>query len=505
VRLAFPERISYTWVCIFALVLCAVQVYQGTAPLFSLGCFFFINVSAIAFNVAGGLTRPSGAYIFFFSLLGVIIGLFWKAVLNEPADSNLAVPMLTIEIYAAAIFGMLAAAFVSRRLTPKQALLANFVTDDNMQTATVGCLVAGVILLVVFTLVPKGEGSVLSALAQLNRFILMAIFLGVIHAIRRSGGTRSISLPSLIAASIMFCLGVLGFSKEGMITPFVCWLIAAGSQNYKVSLGQIGGGILVTIFLFQYMVPYSQYGRNFQGDTFSTNFSASISMLEDLGTIRRDYQQSETNSGEEEDDLNKGYFNTSQGFFDRLQMIGPDDSLNALTEQGVVPGIAPIYMFFGNLVPHFIWKDKPTWGGGNLYARQMGKLDEDDTTTGISFTPAGEAFHLMRWIGILVVAPILWIMLFTLFDSLCGDVRKSPWGLLVVLTFAHVAPEGGIGILVYCLGYLTAGILFAAYTATFLMPVLGEIIIGPNRRTVSFRDPLRISPSATIAGQSTTP
>jgi hypothetical protein len=505
VRLPFPERVPYTYVCIFALLLCTIQVYQGTAPLFSLGCFFFVIISAIAFNVAGGLTRPSGAYIFFFSILVVIIGLFWKAFLGEPADSNLAVPMLTIEIYVASIFGMLVAAFVSRRLAPKQALLAGFVTDENMQTATVGCLVAGVIFLFVFALVPKGEGSVLSALAQLNRFIVMAIFLGVIHAIRRSGGTRSINLPSLLAAGILFIAGVFTYSKEGMITPFVCWLLAAASQNYKLSVRQIAGGILVTVFLFQYLVPYSQYGRNFQTNSFSTNVHVSVSMLEDLGTVRKNYQESEANTDDEDDELAKSYFNTSQGFFDRLQMIGPDDNLNELTEQGVVAGMGPIYIFFENLVPHFIWKDKPSWGGGNLYARQMGRLGEDDDTTGISFSPASEAFHLMRWSGVLIVGPILWAMLFTLFDSLCGDVRKSPWGLLVILVFAHAAPEGGIAILVYCIGYLTAGILFAAYTATFLMPVLGEIIIGPSRRTVNFRDSFRINPRGSIAAQSPPP
>jgi hypothetical protein len=505
VRLPFPERVSYTYVCIFAVVLCTIQVYQGTAPLFSLGCFFFIIFSAIAFNIAGGLTRPSGAYIFSFSILVVIIGLSWKAFLGEPADSNLAVPMLTIEIYVVSIFGMLVAAFVSRRLTPKEALLANFVTDSNMQTATVGCLVAGLILFFVFALVPKGEGSVLSALAQLNRFIVMAIFLGVIHVIRRSGGTRSISLPPLLAAGLMFVSGLFSYSKEGMITPFVCWLLAAASQNYKVSVSQIAGGILVTAFLFQYLVPYSQYGRNFQSDSLSANLHISISMLEDLGGVRKNYLESEANTNDDEDELTKGYFNTSQGFFDRLQMIGPDDNLNELTERGVVPGMAPVYIYFENLVSHFIWKNKPSWGGGNLYARQMGTISEDDQTTGIAFSPASEAFHLMRWTGILILAPVLWTTLFTLFDSLCGDVRKSPWGLIVILVFSHIAPEGGLVVLVYSLGYLTAGILFAAYTATFLMPIIGEIIIGPNRRTVRFDDSLRVSTRKSIAAQIRTP
>jgi hypothetical protein len=505
VRLPIPERVSYIHVCIFAVVLCTVQVYQGTAPLFSLGCFFFIIVSAIAFNVGGGLTRPSGSYIFFFSVLAVIIGLFWKAVLGEPADSNLLVPMLTIEIYVLSICGMLAAVFISKRLTSKEAFLANFVTDDNMQTATVGCLVAGLALAVVFVLIPdKGEGTVLSALSQLNRFLLMAIVLGVIHAIRRSGGTRSVSFPVLLAGGTVFGSGILGFSKEGMITPFLCWLLAAATQRYKMAVGQIAGGILITLAIFLYLVPYSQYGRNYRTESFIQNVNVSIAMLEDLGTVRKNFQEHEDNSHEEEDELFRGYFSNHQGFFDRLQMIGPDDRLNEFTERGVVPGIGPVYIFFENLVPHFIWKNKPTWAGGNLYARQMGYIVETDESTGVSFSPAGEAFHLMRWIGVLIVAPILYIMLFTLFDGLCGDVRKSPWGLLVILTFAHTAPEGGLMILVYCMGYTTAGILFAAYTATYLMPILGEIIIGPNRRTVRFRDPLRINPRESIAGQSST-
>ena len=73
----------------------------------------------------------------------------------------------------------------------------------------------------------------------------------------------------------------------------------------------------------------------------------------------------------------------------------------------------------------------------------MGMLGDEDRTTGISFSPIGEAFHVGRWTGIFIVAPILWIMLFTLYDSLCGDARKVPWGLLAIVLFAHIAPEGG--------------------------------------------------------------
>jgi hypothetical protein len=493
VRLPFPERVPLTPVIIAALVLGTIQVAEGTAPLFSLCSSLFIVVTAIAFNVAGGLSRPSGSYIFFFAVLAVIVGLTWKAVLGEPADSNLQQPILTIEVYLGSMCGLLAAAFVSRRLTPKRGLLAGFVTDANMQSATFGCLVTGLFLIFLLSVVPVEPGGILSALTQLNRFLLLAVFLGTIHTIRRSGGIRSISIPVLIAGGVSFVSGLAGFSKEGIITPFLCWLIAAASQRYKMSRGQLVGAVFVTVFIFRYLVPYAQFGRDYGGDSFQSRTDIVIFLLSHLGTVRSEYLVNQQYASDEADEFDRGYFNTHQGFFDRLQMIGPDDALNGLTEQGVVPGITPVYLYFGSLVPHFIWKDKINWGGGNLYAHQMGILAEDDDSTGISFSPAGEAYHLMRWEGVFLLAPVLWIMLFTIFDSLCGDTRRSAWGLLIIVSFAHVAPEGGLGILIYLMGYGTATLLFAACTVTYVMPILGELIIGPSRRSVRFRDPLRIN------------
>jgi hypothetical protein len=98
----------------------------------------------------------------------------------------------------------------------------------------------------------------------------------------------------------------------------------------------------------------------------------------------------------------------------------------------------------------------------------------------------------MRWTGILILAPVLWIMLFTLFDSLCGDTRNSPWGLLVMLIFAHIAPEGALGIMIYTMGFGTIGILFAAFTVSYVMPILGEILTGGNKRIVRVPNSSRV-------------
>jgi hypothetical protein len=494
VRLPFPERISLVGTFVFALLLFAVQLWEGTNAIFSLCCFGFVLVAAVAFNVAGGLSRTTGAYVFFYSVLGVLIGLFWKAVLGEPADSNLKAPLATAAAYLGTICVLLVAVFISRKFATKRALLADFVTDANMQSATVGCMVTGLLILSAgtFGFGVWEPGSILSALNQIDRFLPLAIMLGVIHAIRRSGGTRSVSLPVLIAGTVIFIEGAISFSKQGMITPFLCWLIAAASQRYKVSLTQIAGGIFVVFFTFYYLVPYSQFGRSFKtGDSLAGNLDVAVDFFSNLSYVREQFLEGEAY----QDEAVQGYFTTHQGFFDRLQMIGPDDTLIAYTQQTGPLGLFPVALAFENFVPHFIWRDKPVWFSGNYYAREAGILPDTDVTTGVSFSPTGEAFRLGGWLGIFIVTPILWIIMFTLFDSLCGDVRLSPWGLIIALSYAHSAPEGGISGVIYAIGFMTVAVLFAACLVTYLMPVVGQFIIGPNQNIIRPTNPIRSRPN----------
>ena len=151
-------------VLFFAGTLCVIQIAQGTNPTFALFCFFYISIAALAFNLAGGFSRTSGAFVFFNSVLAVIIGLCMKVYLGEPADSNLFSPLLTISVYVVGMLMMLMAVFFTKRLATNRPLMGRMVTDANMQTATVGCLVAGILINVSGFLIPWGAGSVLSAL-----------------------------------------------------------------------------------------------------------------------------------------------------------------------------------------------------------------------------------------------------------------------------------------------------------------------------------------------------
>lgn len=467
-----------TYVAGAAALLVLLQQVQRTTMFFS-GCsFLFVILAGLATNAGGGLTRPSGSYAFFYSVLGVIVGLFYKTFLGEPGESNLLQPRLTILVYVVGMFAMYVTVVLSRRFSRKTAFLENLLNDRTLPKAMIGSLVVGTVLTLLTNLVTRVPGSFLSALFQINRFPELTMILGVTYAIRRSGGRSSVNLPVALAAAVMFVIGgMLSFSKQGMFTPVICWFLAAAAQGYRLNRVQVIGGGLAVLFMALYLVPYSQYGRTQTAGTIGGNVAVSMSLLSNLGTVRQIYKQQEAASVSEGD---RGYYNTPQGLADRLQIIFVDDALINATEQGVPLGIYPILTDFENLVPHVFWADKPSILWGNVYAHEAGlPLEEEDESTGVSFSPTAEAFHSMRWVGLLVLAPVIWFMTFVLFDSLCGDVRRSPWALLMTVAFAHVAPEGMLGSLIYLMGFGAFGIVFTALTSAYVLPLIGSIASGP--------------------------
>jgi hypothetical protein len=105
------------------------------------------------------------------------------------------------------------------------------------------------------------------------------------------------------------------------------------------------------------------------------------------------------------------------------------------------------------------------------------------------------AYAYLGWIGVLLLAPILWLILFVVFDSLCGDLRDAPWGLLVAVYFAHIAPEGGLDGVIYMYVYISFGIAFSAIIGAYVMPVLGTLIIGPEGISILRGAPIRSLPN----------
>jgi hypothetical protein len=493
-RIPFPSRIPLSYGCGFAVLLCIVQVLEGTSPSFTLLSFAFIMIATIAFNVAGGFSLPSGSYIFFYAVLAVIVGLTYKAYLGEAADTNLETPVTTMLVYVAGISGMLASAYLKKLVLPAKSLLGETASRIDLDSASLGCMVVGAAIVLAGILTVKSggtaeeryannSGTLLSALNQVNQFLPLGIILGVTYRIKKSGGRRFLGTAVVVATSFSCIIfGIVNTSKQGLFEPIACIVIAAAALRYRFSAGQAAVFLLGILFAFYYLVPYIQVGKQtVQGETFTETLENAYVLLTDLSGLR-ETTIAESQTAFEGDDYSVHYFNEPQGIFDRLQMISIDDALINITEQGHVFGLSPLLYDVYNLVPHFIWPGKPLIALGNIYSHEIGlahysTAGEDDTTTGISFSPSADAFHMAKWTGVLVVGPALWFTCFFVMDYVCGDTRKSPWGLLMVAMCSHIAPEGMMNGPFYLTTVGPLTVIFVSFLAAYVLPIIGNVMI----------------------------
>jgi hypothetical protein len=486
-RIPFPERIPINRVAIFAGALFFIQLLEKTPIYFCAGSLVFILIAAFAFNAAGGLTRASGAYIFSYSMLVVIIGICYKAFLGEAAQTLLQDPVTDIEAYVATIAGMFAAVMVSRRLRRRSGLLQGVLIESRMYEASIGCIAVGMVGALGISLLGQSAALLQSAFAQLNQLVPLGIIIGVMYEIRRSGGSRSSNIAIMIGGAYVFFYGIIGFSKQGLLTPFYCWLLPVAALRYRLSRAQVVSILAGLFIVFHYLVPFAQYGRGQVSElaTASERLSTAIRLLEHPTQTRRLFLDE---SAEEGPGLGS-YYSTNEGFWERLQFISADDKLNAVTDQGKVFGLWPLKAALLNTIPRFLWHDKPGINPGNMYAHDISDTaqGEGDVTTGISFSPTGEAYHLATWTGVLVIGPLMWCIFFVAYDSLLGDLRATPWGLLALALISHIAPEGGLSGVIGLMAFGIEIFTFCAFFAAWFAPLIASALLGP-RRTKSTRN-----------------
>ena len=441
-RIPFPVRIPWLYATTFAFLLLILQLVTGTELVFSLLCFFFVLTTALAFNVAGGMSRPSGSYILFFALLSAIVGLVTKVFFLEPGDSRLRVPIPLMETYLAGMVGMLVAAYLSRRVSRRRGFLEGFLTEANMRSAVIGCVIAGVALAVLGQVVTRGQTTtifspLLSALGQLDRFLEMGIILGVTYEVRRSHGTRTLNLPVVIAWAVIFFEGViLGYSKEALFSPFVSWLAAAAVLGYRFKPYQLVCAALLFLFFYVYMVPYCQIGRIYRSttNTFSQNLAVSEDLLMHLGDVKRLMTlrsgricRKTPSMPDRECELHHRFRTV---LIDRLQMLSIDDSAarrnRAERSHRDLRLSRPTVL---NAIPRcHLERRNRIFSPQISTAMNLAFLLLKMTRTSVSVSPIGEAYRVAKWGGVVVMLPIRLVHCFSLWSTRFAEIRGSLHG-----------------------------------------------------------------------------
>jgi hypothetical protein len=448
-------------------------------------------IATTAFNLAGGFVYPSGWFIFFNAALTSIVGITYKVFLVEPGQSNLRAPLTTMLAYCIGMTSMMFVVMLVRKIAPRRGLLAEMGFGDDMQRAALGAFVVGAIIEGLSYTVQE-NGSIFSALRQINFFTQMSILLATFYQVKKTGGRASTNWIVWTAGIYLFILGgILGFSKFGALVSFVTWLSAAVAAGHNFTRKQVLVVFFGFVFFQMYLVPYSQVGRNLRADepSLASDSKVALSLVTHLGEIRDEYGKEQRDTLL--DETRPHLYSTGQGFFDRLNMLGPDDALIAYTDEGNREGLLPTWWAIANIVPHFIWKDKPFYFTGNMYAREIGMIADENDSTGISFSPVADAYHQAGFFGVLLIVPPTLFVLFLVMDSLSGDIRKAPWGILFCVLCSHSAPEGMIGGQIYVATYAALGVILMALMAKYVLPLISGLLTNSDRtrvrRTADFK------------------
>lgn len=482
--LPFPARIPVFKAFVFTSLLVLVQLMEHTDPRYSALVFAFFMLSVFAFNTAGGFSRPSGGYIFFFSVLAVDIGTVYKAFTGQAAQTNLQQPLLLMSAHTALMAGMLLAAYLTRMFVKTQDGVAGLmkVREINYSESALGCLVLWIIMTQILPQLPGGGGQILHSLNIVNPFLLLCVFLGTIGAVRNSGGRRSTTPLTIAVLIYMFVSGVLIFSKQGMFTSVVLWVIAASWARFRLRPFHIVSLLAFAIYAQMVLTPMASLRNEPKND--QERWAMAEYYLFHYEALKKHVSPYKPSTELEWQFL---YYGKPSGIWDRLSMLPNDSVLVSFSDQGHYFGLKAIRYYFENWVPHIIdpHKLQGVAVGGNAYMHEIGGLADEDYTTGISFSPTAEAYHIAGWYCILVLAPPIYFLLFMTADAVCGDIRRQPWGLITLFTFAHLAPEGGIGGAIGIVWLGNFAIAFAVFCCGYITPVIGSLFGGGVARAHS--------------------
>jgi hypothetical protein len=499
-RLSLPKRIPLPQAFACAMILFVVQLFQHTDVIFALLFFAFVILTVITFNFAEGFTRLTGAYTFWFATLIVIFGVVWKAVVAEPADSNLQVPQLDMALYTMSMFMLMAVTLLNKKMDVRSIGIGAGFSGPNLDlsVAGLGCIITSMLINFAGSTFGQAPGGLVSALAQINFFFPLGIILATAGALKDSGGRRSLNFANIIGIVLATLQGLISFSKQGMLTPAVCWLIGVFYMKMRVRLIHVISMTLLVILTFTFVGPLSD-SRDLAviGGSPGTQLGVIWYQITHWSEFEEHVAKLDSRSGH--DNGAPTYYNQPQGaMIERLSMIPPDDRFNAYTAKGNYFGMAPVIEWFENLTPRFLFPNKTNDYTGNFFAHKAGGyIGADDTTTGISFSPVSSAYSCEGWGGIFWLMPAIWILLFTSVDFVAGDMSRYPWGLLVVLWFGHAAPETLVSGMIYFIGYGNLGLLVAIVISTRLAPIMGSLFTGKTVQIATRPiDRRRITPRA---------
>ena len=438
-RIPFPTSIPMMQALLFFGGLLAVQLLEGTDPAFAMLMLIAQVFAVMAFNALGGMPDVAGSFCLFSLLPNVTVPEIAHAIVRQPGDYHILEPLKTsavCAIFYASIY--LVARFVV--MLPHPLPLLDRVKFSLNELRVVSVLSAILSLAIMTAALAAGEVRDGTILAALQHFYPLLNSLSVITAtyvrLKSTDGRSAMNwyVALILAAAII--PGVLGASKEGMLTPPLCWLLVCAAGRYRFTRPQVAvlAGFLVVVWVFVY--PYSQNARDVvrSARSFPERIAVIVAYFRNPATVE------DTASNIDPDTSEFGESSTKLSIVQRFSLLNSAGMLvNADNTEGFT-GIERYFPAFLAIVPHFVWPNRPVPIASNELGHKAGfKMGANDTTTGIAISSPALFYDAGGWLGLPVYTVLDFLLYFFVLRSIVGNATQSIWGMMMIGATAYIS------------------------------------------------------------------
>jgi hypothetical protein len=457
-RIPFPKTIPLLPLLVVLTLILCIQLIQGTDPVFAVLMLIAQIAAMDAFNHMGGMTHMAGAFCLFGILPTVTVPEITHLILGQPGDLNLEHPITTAGVCGVFFICVMIAAHIVSSVSHPVAFLEKiqFSITDLRVVSALSCIFAISIAFRLLTLNGSVEnGSLLAAVKHFYPLLLAtSVMLATYVRITTTGGESAVSWYIVFLLILAIVPGLLTASKEGMLTPLLCWFLVVASSRHRFSWYGVLGIVGVLFLAWSFVYPFSQNARvQVRG---AETLSEKVDLIVEF--IRTPSQFPDSISASSNETSEFGAATSKVNLVQRFSVLKSIDMLidgDQKLGYTSIERYAPVLL---SVVPHALWPDRPAVITSNELGHKAGYMNPEDTSTGIAIGSPALFFDIGGWLALIVYTLICYALFFFATVRLVGTSESGIWGLVPIGTEAlaggSTAPDSMFQLVFMFLGLL---------------------------------------------------
>jgi hypothetical protein len=404
----------------------------------------------ITYNILGGLGSIGGIAFSVFALVTFVISQFAKVILFESANQNLEAPELTIAVYLMFYFCIMLGTFVFGRVRLPLPKPLEPRTDKQMNLMYLFSLVVGTLATFILAggelLTGGGDESTSHSFAVgFQGLLLFAVVLAVQSRLRRSNGLHSVDMKVLIPWIVLIVFGLLNTERAGVIRPAFAYALTCHLNGFEFKrkhyIWAVAGIVAFVTIISPYFIYERQLGLGLGGEPFLEKSQEVFHLLSTPTDWTAVAAASSVAEGSAE---GRGNYYSLPGTFvlSRLSGIRVDSNMISTCSSGYHYGFQGVKIDVLMMIPHFLYKDKPTSNSGGIIGHVTGFTSDEQENSYAGITAIGDSYGGFGLLGVALVGLFLFPALFIVYESIF-DIRQ-PWGIVAlgILCSRIAAPLG---------------------------------------------------------------